>query len=287
MVTAVCLILYFALSAVWIMLLLAGSRRYKEMIEPLDPKKYMLKSLYPVGFQILDLLRYSYNSKFDILRLNQSKIVFGERFGEYYFRINMAEKVTYASLCVVIAPLLGPMVGEPLFCFFGLAAAVGTYYYADTKITDIIKVREDDISRDFADMVSKMALLINAGMITREAWESIAETGQGTLYDEMRATVIDMRNGTPEVDAYIAFGSRCGVPLVKKFTSMLAQNLSKGNKELVAFLKTETVVSWEEKKHFVRRKGEAAANKLMLPLGLILVGIFIMILVPVLGNMGI
>lgn len=286
MLNLVCIGLYFLLSICWIFLLVSGSNKYQAMIEPLDSKKYILKSLFPVGFQILDMIHYSYNSNNDRIRLGQAKIVFGDRFGEYYYRVNMAEKYTYAALCITISPILGPMLNEPLFCLFGLFAAGVTYYYADTKITDIIKAREADISRDFSDMVSKMALLINAGMITREAWENIAETGSGTLYDEMRVAVTDMRNGVAEIDAYIDFGNRCGVPLVKKFISMLAQNISKGNKELVDFLKNETVVCWEEKKHMVRRQGEEAANKLMIPLGMVLVGVFIMILVPVVSNLG-
>ena len=96
-----------------------------------------------------------------------------------------------------------------------------------------------------------------------------------------------MNNGVSEIDAYLNFGNRCGVQSVKKFTSMLCQNLTKGNKELVDFLKAESAISWEEKKHYVKRKGEEASNKMMIPLGMILVGVFIMILVPVLGNMGI
>ena len=67
---------------------------------------------------------------------------------------------------------------------------------------------------------------------------------------------------------------------------MLVQNLEKGNKELVDFLKNESAVCWEEKKHIVKRQGEAAANKLMIPLGMILVGIFVMILVPIVSNIG-
>lgn len=287
MIDLILIAAYFVLSAIWLVLLFTGSKKYEAMIEPLDSKEYMLKFLYPVGFQLLDVIHYSYNTGLDKTRLAQSKIVFGERFGEYYYRVNMAEKVTYAATFVAVTPLLGPLFGEPLVCLFGLVCAGVMYYYADTKITDIINAREDDIGRDFADMVSKMALLINAGMITREAWENIAETGEGAMYDEMRVAVVDMRNGASEIDAYIGFGNRCGVPLVKKFISMLVQNLSKGNKELVDFLKAESVVCWEEKKHIVRRKGEEAGNKLMLPLGLILVGIFVMILVPIVSKMGI
>lgn len=279
--------LYFLLAAFWLALLFRGSRKYGYMIKPLDPKKYMLKALYPVGFLLLDMCNYRFRSFHDKKRINQAKIVYGERYGEYYYRVNMAEKFTYVATFLAISPILGPLVGNNLFSLFGLVAAAFLYYYADTKITDIIKARQDDISRDFADMVSKLALLINTGLITREAWENISLTGQGTVYEEMRKTVDEMNNGVSEIDAYLNFGNRCGEQNVKKFTSLLCQNLAKGNRELVEFLKAESALSWEEKKHFVKRKGEEASNKMMIPLGLILVGVFIMILVPVLGNMGI
>ena len=122
---------------------------------------------------------------------------------------------------------------------------------------------------------------------TREAWEEISYTGEGTVYEEMRNAVVEMNNGMSEIDAYLHFGERCAVPSVKKFASMLSQNLTKGNRELVDFLKAETANSWEEKKHYVKRKGEEASNKMMIPLGMILIGVFLMILVPVLGNLGI
>lgn len=279
--------LYFLLLAVWGLLLLTGSRRFADMIEPLDPKEYMLKGLYPIGFQVLELIRYKFDTNYDKKRLAQCKIVYGEQYYEYYYQVNMAEKVMYLVTGIMIAPILGPLVGVPLFSLFGVVVGAGMFYYADTKITDIIKKREYEISRDFSDVVSKMALLINAGMITRDAWENIAYTGKGTLYEEMRTAVIEMRNsGVSEVDAYLHFGNRCGVPLVKKFVSALVQNISKSNKDLVEFLKAEAIICWEEKKHLVRRKGEEASNKMMLPLGMILVGVFIMILVPVMSNMG-
>lgn len=287
MINVLCFLLYIIFAVIWVMLLMRGSKKHYAMVDPLESDKYLLKDLYPVGMEILDMIHYTYSTPLDIKRRNQAKIIFGERFGEYYYRINVAEKATYLSICLIITPLIGPLFGNPALCVFGLFAAGIAYYYADSKITDVMSNREDVITRDFPDMVSKMALLINAGMITREAWEDISDTGNSILYDEMRTTVIDMQNGTAEVDAYISFGNRCGVPFVKKFISMLAQNLSKGNRELVEFLKAESAVCWEEKKHLVRRQGEAAANKLMIPLGMILIGIFVMILVPIVGKMGI
>ena len=286
MINIIFFALYAVLTIIWIVLLQKGSKKHQGMIEPLESNKYLLKPLYPVGIEILEMIKYTYDTPLDKKRKKQALIVYGEHFGEYYYRINVAEKVTYLSICLVITPVIGPLFGNPALSLFGLFAAGIAYYYADSKITDIIQDREESITRDFPDMVSKMALLINAGMITREAWEEISLTGEGVLYEEMKSTTLDMQNGASEIDAYIAFSNRCGVQFVKKFISMLVQNLSKGNKELVDFLKTESATCWEEKKHLVRRQGEAAANKLMIPLGMILIGIFVMILVPIVGKMG-
>lgn len=286
MLDSVCIVIYFILMFIWVVLLFVGSSRHKSMIDPLERKKYLFKDFYGVGFQLLEILNYSYDSPLDRKRKAQAQIVYGEQYAEYYYRVNMAEKVTYASFCIVIAPLLGPLFKTPVMMVFGLIAAAVLWAYSDSKITDIIKAREEIITKDFCNVVSKMALLFNAGMITREAWQTIAATGQGTLYDEMRNAVDEMENGTSEVDAYINFGNRCGVPFVKKFTSMLVQTIIKGPKDVADFLKKESAVCWEEKKHIVRRQGEAAANKLMIPLGMILIGIFIMILVPVLSKIG-
>lgn len=280
------IILYFVLAALWIMFLLKGNQKFMPMIEPLDRKEYPFKDFYAVGMAILDTIKYSYDTVLDKKRKAQAKIVFGEQFGEYYYRINVAEKVTYISFFVVVSPLLGAISGNSLMSVFGLFGAGIAYYYVDSKIGEVIAKREDDIMFDFSDMVSKMALLINTGMITREAWDEIALSAEGVLYTEMKNASIDIQNGASEIDAYIAFGNRCGIQDIKKFISMLVQNLQKGNSELSDFLRAETALVWEEKKNIVKRRGEAANNKLMLPLGLILVGVFVMILVPVVANMG-
>lgn len=283
---AICILLYVLLATIWTILLLVGSRRYKSMVEPLEYSKNLLKDLYPVGFLILDIIHYKYETSLDQKRRDQAIIVFGKRFGEFYFRVNVAEKVTLLSIGAVITPILGPLLGNLTLCIAGLFFSGVAFYYADSKITDVISQRELSISSDFSDMVSKMALLINAGMITREAWDEISVTGDGVLYEEMKVASLEMQNGVSEIDAYLNFGNRSNVPYVKKFISMLVQNLSKGNQELVTFLRGETSLAWEEKKHVVRRQGEAANNKLMIPLGMIMIGIFIMILVPIVSKIG-
>jgi tight adherence protein C len=44
---------------------------------------------------------------------------------------------------------------------------------------------------------------------------------------------------------------------------------------------------WSAKKHSVKRQGEKAASKLLIPIMLMFIGILIMVIVPIFTNMGI
>ena len=140
--------------------------------------------------------------------------------------------------------------------------------------------------KDFSEVVSKLALLTNAGMILREAWELIAGAGQGTFYEEMRLSVDEMHNGISEVEAYRRFGIRCMIPEVKKFSATLIQGTEKGNKELTTMLQEQSAEVWNVRKQNVRREGEKAASKLMLPIFMMFIGILIMVVVPIFTNLG-
>ena len=102
----------------------------------------------------------------------------------------------------------------------------------------------------------------------------------------MQITVNQMNNGVSEADALYSFGSRCVIPEINKFTSTIVQGISKGNSELVAMLQEQSKEVWSLKKQHVRRQGEKAASKLMIPLMIMFVGILIMVIVPIFANLG-
>ena len=133
---------------------------------------------------------------------------------------------------------------------------------------------------DMPQMLSKLTLLVNSGMIVREAWEKVALGGERALYKEMQATVREMGNGVSDIEAYKNFADRCAIKEVRKFASMMVQNLQKGNAELAYFLREMSDEMWKEKQHLVKRKGEAANSKLLLPTLLIFIGVLVMIIVP-------
>ena len=201
-------------------------------------------------------------------------------------RVVYSQKVTLSSLVLILAFILYGFTNSIATLFVLVAFAGLTYYYYGTTISKRIFKRSEEMLRDFSDVVSKLALLTNAGMILREAWEDIANTGDSTIYKEMRTSIDEMNNGVSEVQAIFNFGSRCIIAEIKKFTSTIIQGLVKGNSELVLMLQEQSKEVWAAKKANVRRQGEKAASKLLIPILVMFLGILIMILVPIFSSIG-
>jgi len=269
----------------WIVLFLKGAQ-YQSMFSVLSEKEFRLKDIYGTGYALLNLIGYTYKSKSDRKLRQELNVLYGEKYSEYYLRVTHSQQMTFAMTLFVLAFIFyglaqDLMIMVVFFVFAGLA-----YYYYGNLASKRIQARSDELLRDFAEVVSKLALLTNAGMILREAWEKVAFGGEGIFYEEMRIAVEDIRNGVAEIDAIYEFGRRCVIPEVKKFTSTIIQGMTKGSRDLTLALQEQSREVWQLKKQLVRREGERAAAKLLIPISVMFIGILILVIVPILANLG-
>lgn len=169
------------------------------------------------------------------------------------------------------------------------------YIAKDRDLRQQIRDREEQMSRDYARIVSRLVLLMGAGTTIRNAWEQLVrdykkglEQGKGMpryAYEEMALALREMQNGVAEALAYEHFGLRCRVPCYLKLSALLEQNLKKGNRGLTTLLKIQVQEAFEQRKELARRKGEEAATKLLLPMMLLLLVVLLLILAPALMSM--
>lgn len=172
----------------------------------------------------------------------------------------------------------------------GLAGSVILWIVMDRSLDDKIKLRNNQMLADYPDIINKFNLLVNAGMTIRQAWIKIAEDykEKTTLrkgdrryaYEEMLVTLHELKLGIPEVNAYEQFGIRSGLMPFMKFSSILVQNLKKGNKNMIEILKQEAMEAFHERKENTKRLGEEASTKLLGPMVLMLIIVLIIILIP-------
>ncbi len=276
------------LLVVWLLLFMMGSK-YKDLITPLNEKEFPFKEIYGVGFAAMDIIKYKYKSKSDKKLKDDIEILYGgKKYVDYYIRVIYAQRVTLAFTLFLLGFILYGLAGGEILMVVVMTLFSGlAYYYFGTTAKQKITKRSNELLSEFANVVSKLALLTNAGMIMHDAWRQVAESGDGVIYEEMRNAVTDMDNGISESEALRQFGIRCVIPEIKKFTSVVAQGLSKGNAELAMELQNQSKEVWMLKKQDVKRQGELAANKLMIPIVVMFIGILIMVIVPVFANLGI
>lgn len=177
-----------------------------------------------------------------------------------------------------------------IIIILGLLAAVFTWFYRDKELDNKIKLRNNQMLLDYPEIINKFNLLVNAGMTIKQAWIKISEDYKGKIdsdsnnmryaYEEMLLTVHELKLGIPESNAYERFGKRAGLLPYMKFSSILVQNLKKGNRGMVDLLKRESMETFHERKERAKKIGEEASTKLLGPMLIMLVIVLIIIMIP-------
>lgn len=166
-------------------------------------------------------------------------------------------------------------------------AALIIYTGKDHDLNKEVEKREREMLLDYPEIVSKLTLLIGAGMTLRGAFEKIAMDYKNRTYgrtsfacEEMIITVYRMRSGVSEYEAYLDFGKRCAVKRYTKLGALLSQNIKKGSSGLLTELEKEVREAFEERKANARKRGEEAGTLLLLPMVLMLSVVMIIVIVP-------
>lgn len=285
-------IVFLALSLVSglsFILLLLTSGEFDSYITPLDKKEFMFPEVYGVGFKIIKMFKMDFKTREAKQVRDNVVILYGERYSDYYLRVMYAQKISLIYMIfAIVAALSALATGTDKLLLLGLGVLTCglLYYFFTNQPKDKVKKRSERFMDEFPNAVSTIALLVNSGMILREAWREVSLSAESELYMEMRKVNDEIDNGVSEVDALFNFAGRCVTPDIKKFTSFIVQGLEKGSKDLADALRNQTDELWQMKKQITLRRGELASGKLMIPLMIMFVGVLIMVMGPILTNLG-
>lgn len=279
-------LIYLALGTVAVALFVLQSLRgrgYRNMVENLDSGEFPLKSIYGVGFAWSAIPALSLRGKMREKLVGQAKILYGPKYAEYYANVVWAQTLSFFHICVAGGLLLAGFMNSAFMLILGLGVAAFFTYTFLNNMNDTLEKREAACAVELPEIVSTMALLINAGMMLRNAWRSIADSKDGIAYELMRQSCVEMDNGMSDVDAIHRFGVLTNSQDVRKFTSALAQSIERGGGELNAFLARQSTEIWALKKQLMLQQGEEAASKLLAPIAMLFVGIIIAVFSGALG----
>ena len=264
----------------------------KKQLELLQTGKMNVLDTIPLaGYRLIQILTWDATNDY-VKKLNQKCLQFKEKkeaiHYTYYLLASLMGNMIlgmaglFAGLAIGLAMNMGMrslVIGIVIFVIFGLLG-----YLPYDSVNAVVTKRQEDIEREFPQVISKMTLLTVAGMKVSQAWKLASESGDGTLYKEMKRVLLDFDNNVPPTEAYSKFITRCSNTYTTKLATAIIQNISKGNAEIVALFRQLNDESWLEHKHNARRMGEKIQSKLLLPTMLMFGGIIILIIVPVMSG---
>lgn len=168
--------------------------------------------------------------------------------------------------------------------FMGFLAAALLYRGMDRDLDKLWEKRKQELLLSYPDFVGKLALLTGAGMNATGAIKRIyhnEKDGKNTpLYEELGIFVRGLDNGMLEERALESLGKRSGLPQYRKFCSLLSVNLKKGSINLKKLLEQEAEEAFTEHQNYMKKLGEEAGTKLLLPMILMLAVVLVIIMVP-------
>lgn len=277
------IIAFITLSGTMLLIYLISKEKFSQLLKAADENRYRFKALLPVGLYILGVIGYKYASSYDRRLLSAIMETTEPKQAPYDLKLHWANKILFFLLGLLFVAFIG-IFSEPDtgYIVFACSVAAGAFYFTDKELFDRVKMRRISIRLDFPDFVSKLMLLVNAGMTITRAWERISsDTVKDTpLYRELRLSSQDIKSGKPEHSAYEEFAKRCRTPEITRFISVILQNLRKGNSEIVPILRVFAIECWEMRKNTARRLGEEASTKMLLPMMLMFLAILLIVGTP-------
>lgn len=269
-----------------IILGIKNSNKYETLIESMSDS--LLSDLLGIGFFVADSKICFFKNGFIAKLKKKTALIYGEKYAEYYAYTALVKALAYIVLLMGILSSVGVLFGSTGSVFMlivGIVFSFVAWNYCVITISDETKQRTEVCLAEFPDMVIKFALLINSGMVLREAWNLIAYSKDNILYTLMQDSCDEMKNGVSEIDAIYDFGVKTNCPEIRKFTASMIQGISKGNSELSIFLTEQAQEMLEHKKQILLQKGEKAAGKLLIPIGITFIGIILIIGVGAMQSM--
>lgn len=255
-------------------------KKFESIVENLDGNIFPLNQLYSVGFAWSSTKLFQLKGKRAATLRAQASLLYDPQYAEYYANVAWAQTITLVHLFLTITLLMAGIMYESAFLMLigGIFLSMVVAAYCLENMKNTLTKRTEECEAQLPEVVSTMAVLVNSGMVLREAWNMVADNGTGVFYELMRKAAENMKNGYSDADAIFLFGKASNSTEIKKFTSALLQSMEKGGAELSSFLAHQSSELWSAKRQRMLQAGEKAATKLLLPIVLSFVGVIIIVM---------
>lgn len=214
------------------------------------------------------------------------KIILRNQYGDLLLNYNItnfaSKKIMYSFYLICINFMIYPIIHNLLIFILILIFIIFINLYFDFDIKIKYSKYKNSIKNDLPNIISRMSLLIQSGIPTRECINIVSRFEKEESYLKKINTLVS--NGMSENESYNLMISRSDDILIRKFLSILLQNLEKGSDNITDSLDLLRKESDEFRRNNIIIKSQEANRKLLIPNIMVFLGIMLMIMVPIILN---
>ena len=174
----------------------------------------------------------------------------------------------------------------------GAVIIVCLYIYQRNLFRKREERRKTELESEYPMLIHRLVLYLKAGMNISKALEAITADSEkagetdSCLYKEICVIRRETDTGISEAEAYERFGKRCGTEKYIKLGSLLVSMLRSGAGGMTDMLGDLADEASMLRREMIKRKGENAGIKLLLPLMMLLCIVMVIIMFPALRSLG-
>lgn len=214
------------------------------------------------------------------------KIILRNQYGDLLLNYNItnfaSKKFMYSFYLICVNLMIYPIIDNILIFILILIFTIFINFYFDFDIKIKYSEYKNSIKNDLPNIISRMSLLIQSGIPTRECINIVSCYEKEESYLKKIHTLVS--NGMSENEAYNLIISRSDDILIRKFLSILLQNLEKGSDNITDSLDLLRKESDEFRRNNIIIKTQEANRKLLIPNIMVFLGIMLMIMIPIILN---
>lgn len=158
----------------WLFLYIKYRNAYDQVIDAIDKKKFMFGEIYFIGFGFITLFHINIKTERGSKKIKEISEIYGRKYAEFYHYVITGGSISYFLTLLPMGFCLGAIANNVMLGVLGVVASALLLEYMSGEIKKNVNERREDILEDLPQMLSKFTLLINAGLIVRDAWFKVA-----------------------------------------------------------------------------------------------------------------
>lgn len=200
-----------------------------------------------------------------------------------------------AGVSLICFGLVNDRENIALYLIITGAVVVAVPYWKIHKIREQCEERCSQMLLDYPELLDRLSLLLGAGLSVKGSFKRIAveyrtklesgAVGFRYVYEEIVYMVRQLDNGKPEAVVYDEWGRRSKMPVYMKLSSIITQNLRKGSRDMLDKFRMMSLDALEERNVAMKRVGEKASSKLLIPMMIQFTIVLVIIMYPAIVNL--